>query len=140
MTDDEPAAAAAAAASIAAASPSSSGSVTRGMRALLARRDDAMAAGATPVGWKTGFNTPAIRELFGLTDPLVGYLVDTGVSPDGATVSLAGWSAAAVEVELAIRVGAHGSVAGMAPALELVDLGISFDDIEVSTPGPWQPA
>ncbi len=105
--------------------------VARGMRALLARRDDALAAGAMPVGWKIGFNTPPIQEHFGLTDPVVGYLVDTGVSPDGATVSLTGWGAAAVEVELAIRVGAHGSVAGMAPALELVDLDISFDDIAV---------
>ena len=52
------------------------------------------------------------------------------MSPDGATVSLAGWGAPAVEVEVAIRVGPDGAVAGLAPALELVDLDISFDDIE----------
>jgi 2-keto-4-pentenoate hydratase len=78
--------------------------VSRGMRALLARRDAALAAGAAPVGWKIGFNTPAIQAHFGLTD--------------------------AVEVEVALRVGADGGVAGLAPALELVDLAISFDDIE----------
>ena len=116
MTDRDPAASAAA--------------VSRGMRALLARRDAALAAGAAPVGWKIGFNTPAIQEHFGLTDPVVGYLTDAGVSPDGATVALAGWGAPAVEVEVAIRVGAGGAVAGLAPALELVDLDISFDDIE----------
>ena len=104
--------------------------VSRGMRAQLARRDAELAGGAAPVGWKIGFNTPAIQEHFGLTEAVVGYMVDTGVRPDGATVSLAGWAAPAVEVEVAVRVGADGGVAGLAPALELVDLDISFDDIE----------
>ncbi len=98
--------------------------VARGMRALLARRDGELAAGARPVGWKIGFNTAAIQEHLGLSDPVVGYLVDTGLTPDGATVSLAGWTAPAVEVELAIRVGDDGGVAGLAPALELVDLDL----------------
>ena len=104
--------------------------VTRGMRSQLARRDAALAAGATPVGWKIGFNTPAIQAHFGLSDAVVGFMVDTGVSPDGTTVSLAGWTAPAVEVEVAVRVGADGEVTGLAPALELVDLDISFEDIE----------
>src|ERR1700722_18693723 len=105
-------------------------SVSRGMRVMLASREAALAAGAVPVGWKIGFNTPSIQEHFGLTEAVVGYLTDTRVSPDGATVSLAGWGAPAVEVEVAIRVGPDGAVAGLAPALELVDLAISFDDIE----------
>lgn len=109
---------------------SSAASVTRGMRSLLARRDAALADGAVAVGWKIGFNTPAIQEHFGLSDAVVGYLTDAGVSPDGATVSLAGWGAPAVEVEVAVRVGPDGGIAGLAPALELVDLAISFDDIE----------
>ena len=103
--------------------------VARGMRAQLARRDADLAAGAAPVGWKIGFNTPAIQQHFGLTDPVVGYLLDTGVTHDGATVALDGWVNPAVEVELAVRVGEDGSVAGLAPALELVDLDIDFDDI-----------
>ena len=105
-------------------------SVTRGMRALLARRDAALAAGGAPVGWKIGFNTPAIQQHFGLTDAVVGFLLDTGVWPDGATVSLAGWGTPALEVEVAVRVGDDGEVAGLAPALELVDLAEPFDDIE----------
>jgi 2-oxo-hept-3-ene-1,7-dioate hydratase len=104
--------------------------VTRGMQAQLAGRAAALDAGAAPVGWKIGFNTPAIQAHFGLTDAVVGYMVDTGVSPDGATVSLAGWAAPAVEVEVAVRVGPGATVAGLAPALELVDLDISFGDIE----------
>jgi 2-keto-4-pentenoate hydratase len=107
-----------------------SASVSRGMRAMLADRDAALAAGAVAVGWKIGFNTAAIQEHFGLTDAVVGYMTDAAVSADGATVSLAGWGAPAVEVEVAVRVGDDGAVAGLAPALELVDLDISFDDIE----------
>ena len=103
--------------------------VARGMRAQLARRDADLAAGAAPVGWKIGFNTPAIQQHFGLTEPVVGYLLDTGVAPDGATVPLDGWVNPAVEVELAVRVGEDGGVAGLGPALELVDLDIDFDDI-----------
>ncbi len=104
--------------------------VSRGMRAMLASRDAALAAGAVAVGWKIGFNTPAVQEHFGLTDAVVGYMTDTGVAADGATVSLAGWAAPALEVEVAVRVGDDGAVAGLAPALELVDLDISFDEIE----------
>jgi 2-keto-4-pentenoate hydratase len=106
------------------------GAVERGMRALLARRHDELAEGAAAVGWKIGFNTPAIQAHFGLNDPVVGYLTDAGVTPDGSTVSVAGWTAPAVEVELALRVGDDGGVAGIGPALELVDLDMPIADIE----------
>jgi 2-oxo-hept-3-ene-1,7-dioate hydratase len=111
--------------------PDVSEAVTRGMRALLARRDADLCAGARSVGWKIGFNTPAIQEHFGLAQPVVGYLTDAGLTADGATVPLAGWAAPAVEVEVAIRVGPDLGVAGLAPALELVDLGMPFHDIEM---------
>ncbi len=42
------------------------GAVARGMRALLARREAELAGGARPVGWKIGFNGPAIQQHFGL--------------------------------------------------------------------------
>jgi 2-oxo-hept-3-ene-1,7-dioate hydratase len=100
------------------------------MRAQLARREADIADGATPVGWKIGFNTPAIQEAFGLTEAVVGYLIDARVSTGILPLSLDDWVSPAVEVEVAIRVGADLEVAGLAPALELVDLDISFDDIE----------
>ena len=100
------------------------------MRAQLARRDADLADGAAPVGWKIGFNTPAIQEAFGLTEAVVGYLTDSRVVTGMLPVSLEGWVNPAVEVEVAIRVGTDLEVAGLAPALELVDLDISFDDIE----------
>ncbi len=107
-----------------------SAALSRGMRLLLARRAAEIAGGAVPVGWKIGFNAPAVQQHFGLSEAVIGYLMDTGVSPDGATVAVGGWTAPAVEVEVAIRVGDHGEVAGLAPALELVDLDLPFDDLE----------
>jgi 2-keto-4-pentenoate hydratase len=108
----------------------SGGAVARGARAMLARRDRELAAGARGIGWKIGFNSPVIQEHFGLSEPVVGYLLDTGVVTDGATVAVADWAAPAVEVEVAIRVGGGGGVGGLAPALELVDLDMPFDGIE----------
>lgn len=110
--------------------PDSSAAVNRGMQTLLVRRSDDLAGGAVGIGWKIGFDTPAIQEHFGLTDAVVGYLTDTRVVEPDARVSLAGWVAPAVEVELAVRVGDDGDIAGVGPALELVDLDITFDDIE----------
>jgi 2-keto-4-pentenoate hydratase len=104
--------------------------VHAGMRALLARRSAELAGGATAVGWKIGFNTPAIQTHFGITGAVVGYLTDTTVMNAGRPIDLAGWQAPALEVEVAIRVGHGGGVAGLAPALELVDLDLPFDRLE----------
>lgn len=111
-------------------SDSGAGPVDRGMRTLLDRRADELSQGVVGIGWKIGFDTPAIQQHLGLDEAVVGYLTDTRVVEPGATVSLGGWVAPAVEVELAVRVGDDGDVAGLGPALELVDLDISFDDIE----------
>ena len=94
------------------------------------RRDADVAAGASPIGWKIGFNTPAIQQHFGLAETVVGYLTDTRVFDAAAPIHIARWGAPAVEVEMAVRVGDGGAVDGLAPALELVDLGEPFDDIE----------
>jgi 2-oxo-hept-3-ene-1,7-dioate hydratase len=111
------------------------GTVARGMRALLARRDGQVADGARQIGWKVGFNTPAIQQHFGLDSAVVGYMLDTGVVPDGATVSVGDWTAPALEVEVAILVGDDGRVVALAPALELVDMDVSFDDLELVLAG-----
>jgi len=106
--------------------------VTVGMKTLLERRAKDVAGGATPIGWKIGMNGEAIQQHFGLDGPVVGYLTDASVLRGGpdAPVSLAGWEGPALEVEVAVRVGADGAVAALAPALELVDLNLPFDDIE----------
>jgi len=108
----------------------SSDGVASGMRALLARRSAELAGGATAVGWKIGFNTPAIQAHFGISGAVVGYLTDTTVMDGGQPIDLTGWSGPALEVEVAVRVGDDGGVAALAPALELVDLDLPFDRLE----------
>jgi 2-oxo-hept-3-ene-1,7-dioate hydratase len=100
------------------------------MRALLAARHKELAAGASAVGWKVAFNVPAVQELFGLDGPVVGFLNTTTVRADGAVIDLTGWQSPALEVEVALRVGPDGRVSAVAPALELVDLDLPFDDLQ----------
>jgi 2-keto-4-pentenoate hydratase len=100
------------------------------MRALLARRKSELAGGAQSVGWKIGLNAPALQEHFGLSGPVVGYLTDASVRELGVPIDIGTWDHPALEVEVAIRIGADGGVAALAPALELVDLNLGFDEIE----------
>jgi 2-keto-4-pentenoate hydratase len=104
--------------------------VDAGMRALLARREDELAGGALSVGWKIGINASALQAHFGLSGPVVGYLTDATVHEPGVPIDIASWTHPALEVEVAIRIGSDGAVAALAPALELVDLNLGFDEIE----------
>jgi 2-oxo-hept-3-ene-1,7-dioate hydratase len=104
--------------------------VAAGMRALLARRAAELEAGAEAIGWKIGFNARAVQESFGLEGPVVGYLTDSTARAPGDVIVLKGWHQPALEVEVAIRVGADGGVAALAPALELVDLDLPAGGLE----------
>jgi 2-keto-4-pentenoate hydratase len=104
--------------------------VSNGMRALWARRNEELEAGATAVGWKVGLNAKGLQDHFGIQGPVVGYLTDKTVIDAGDDIAINGWLRPALEVEVAIRVGPDGGVATLAPALELVDLDRPFDRIE----------
>ena len=105
-------------------------SVAAGMRALLARRDAELAAGAQPVGWKVGFNLPAVWPQLGIDAPVAGYLTSATVVEPGSEVPLAGWTGPTLEPEIAITVGEDGGVAVLAPAIEVVDVDLPFEDVE----------
>ncbi|HUC05845.1 MAG TPA: hypothetical protein VL961_10630 [Acidimicrobiales bacterium] len=102
--------------------PDVTAAVAAGMRALLQRRRTELAAGGRPVGWKVGLDGPAVQRHFGLSGPVVGYLTSSTVLEPGVAVSVGGWRHPALEVEVAVSVGNDGGVAGLAAALELVDL------------------
>lgn len=82
----------------------------------------ALDSGAQRVGWKIGFNAPAVQEALGLPHSVVGHLTTaTLVGADGAH-SLAGAQNPLAEPEIAILVGPDHSIAGLSAALELIDM------------------
>jgi 2-keto-4-pentenoate hydratase len=94
-------------------------SVERGTAALLTRRREILAQGAEPIGWKVGFNVPAIQEKLGIDGPLAGFLTSDGLLEDGSE-----WDdlPVVVESEVAVELGPDGrSIVALLPALELAD-------------------
>ena len=81
-----------------------------------------LASGAQRVGWKIGFNAPAVQEPLGLPHSVIGHLTTaTLVGADGAH-SLAGAKNPLAEPEIAILVGPDHSVAGLSAAIEVIDM------------------
>jgi 2-keto-4-pentenoate hydratase len=109
--------------------------VAPGMRAQLARRDAELSAGAEPLGWKIGINVPAVQELLGIDAPVAGYMTSRSPVEPGGREDVSGWTAPMLEPEVAIRVGEAGTVAALAPAIELVDVDLPFEDIEAILAG-----
>jgi 2-keto-4-pentenoate hydratase len=107
--------------------------IVRGMTAQLAMRRQRLDAGDRPLGWKVGFGAPAVLERFKIGGPLIGFLTQNARVDPGSTVSLAGWSKPVAEPEVAVHIGrevapgadretATAAIAGISPAIELVDL------------------
>lgn len=111
-------------------------SVNRGTAALLMRRREILAQGAEPVGWKIGFNVPAIQERLGLDRPLAGFLTSDGLLADGDGWSLADRGEVVVESEVAIELGPDAAtIAALLPALELADPPDLEQDVETILAG-----
>jgi 2-keto-4-pentenoate hydratase len=115
--------------------------IARGMAVQLAARRARIAAGDRPLGWKVGFGAPAAMAKFQITAPLVGYLMQSGALASGATASLKGWTKPVTEPEIAVIIGhdlapggdrdaAAAAIAALAPAIELADARLPFDDPE----------
>ena len=111
------------------------------MLAQLTERRRRIEDGEAPLGWKLGMGVPAAMAKLGTDAPLVGYLLAPARVDDGGTVSLDGWGTAKLEPEIAVHMGAdlaagasradaEAAIAGLGPAIELVDLDPSADDPE----------
>jgi 2-keto-4-pentenoate hydratase len=107
--------------------------VVRGMRAQLELRRARLAAGDKALGWKVGFGAPAMLQQLKVSGPLVGFLTQNARVQSGASVSLAGWAKPVAEPEIAVHIGrdvaagsdrdtAAAAIAGISPAIELVDV------------------
>jgi 2-keto-4-pentenoate hydratase len=115
--------------------------VAAGMRAQLARRRERLAAGETALGWKVGFGAPAAMQTLGITAPIVGYLLRSGLRDSGAEVSFAGWIKPVVEPEIALHIGTdvpggadrattQAAIAAIGPAFELADVDLPPQDVQ----------
>jgi 2-keto-4-pentenoate hydratase len=94
----------------------------------------ALEGGAERVGWKIGLNVPEIQARLGLREPVIGHLTsDTQLEPGGAYPAGSAVSLRA-EPEVALELGrdvgpeadeqdARDALAGVGPAIELVDVG-----------------
>jgi 2-keto-4-pentenoate hydratase len=112
--------------------------VLRGMERQLELRRRLLDDGARPLGWKLGLGTPAAMEKLGTTAPLVGFITDRGLLRDGASCAVGGWAKPMAEPEVAVHVGADvprgadretaaAAIAGLGPAVELVDVDDGAD-------------
>lgn len=115
--------------------------ILRGMTQQLEMRRARLAAGEKPLGWKVGFGAPAVLAKLGLSGPLIGFLLQSGRLPSGATVALSGWTKPAAEPEIAIYLArdlagevsaeeAQAAIGALGPAIELVDVHTPPDDVE----------
>jgi 2-keto-4-pentenoate hydratase len=114
--------------------------VAAGLPRQLERRARLLADGAEPVGWKVGFNMPAVQQAFGITDPISGFLTTATLVSAGGRHSLAGAGRPMAEPEVAIHVGAElepdcgraeaqAAIAALGPAIEVADVDPSLTDL-----------
>ena len=89
--------------------------------AMLERRREVLASGAEALGWKVGFNVPAVQQKLGIEAPLAGFLSTAGLLADGGTYSTEGRPTVA-EPEVAVELGDDGrTIVALLPALEVAD-------------------
>lgn len=93
--------------------------------------------GERVVGWKVGFTNAALQERHGVTEPVLGFMLGSGVFGSGDAVPIARFVAVGVEVEVAflLRSDLAGpgvttasallAVEGAMPSFELVDFRLS---------------
>ena len=114
--------------------------IIAGMRDQLAARDELLRSGERQLGWKVGFGAPAALEKLGTDRPLVGFLLESAQLADGAAVPIGGWTAPALEPEIAVHLRSdvpadaawdhvRDAIGGLSAAIELADV----------TPPPTEP-
>lgn len=97
--------------------------------------------GARRVGWKIGLNVPEIQGKLGLREAVIGFLTSATQLQPGGDYSGGDAVELRAEPEIAIRIGrdlaanadadaAREAIAGVAPALELVDVGRPPSDFQ----------
>jgi 2-keto-4-pentenoate hydratase len=111
------------------------------MAAQLLMRRELLSSGARHLGWKIGFGSRAAMQRLDTHAPLFGFLTDRGLVESGSTVSIAGWTRAVFEPEVAVHLGSgvpsgadeaavRAAISGLGPAIELADIDPAVQDVE----------
>ena len=109
--------------------------VLDGLREQLGSWRAEVKGGASRVGWKIGFNVPAVQQRLGIDSEVIGHLTTATRLEPGGEYSAAGSVRLVAEPEVAVEIGPGGSVIGYAPAIELVDIDRDFDDVQAIVAG-----
>jgi 2-keto-4-pentenoate hydratase len=116
------------------------------MRAQMELRQRLLDGGAKQIGWKVGLGAPAMQIKFGLTAPVVGFLLDRAELASSATVSLADWKKPVAEAEIAAYIGkdlhagadrndVRRAIAALGPAIELADIDGPMENLQATLAG-----
>ncbi len=113
-------------------------------RVQLGLLDIKLAHGEHQAGWKVGLTADAMREMFGGTEPVFGYLLESGKFASGHAFEFASLRNPMVENEILITMGedlagpdarpvdARRAIEAIAPAFEIVEMRGS--DMRVDLP------
>ena len=105
--------------------------IQRALEKALVERGDRV------VGWKAGFTNATLQETYGVSEPVLGFLLASGVFGSGDAVPASRFVSLGLEVELAFvmkaalegpgvtPVSALLAVEGAVPAFELIDFRMS---------------
>ena len=105
--------------------------IQRALEKTLVERGDRV------VGWKAGFTNATLQETYGVSEPVLGFLLASGVFGSGDAVPASRFVSLGLEVELAFvmkaalegpgvtPVSALLAVEGAVPAFELIDFRMS---------------
>jgi 2-oxopent-4-enoate/cis-2-oxohex-4-enoate hydratase len=100
--------------------------------ALQRRLEEALVGrGERVVGYKVGFTTAALQERHGVTEPVLGFLLASGVFGSGDSVPLARFVAIGVEVEIAFLLAADLAGPGVTPASALLAVAGAIPSFEL---------
>lgn len=89
------------------------------------------ASNGSPIGIKAGITNTDLQQMFGLDEPLIGLLSESGEAQGGSVLAYSPHRL--IECEMAVTVSADGSPIEIGPAVEFVSL--DFARPEDMTPG-----
>ncbi|MHB8573687.1 MAG: 2-keto-4-pentenoate hydratase [Candidatus Dormibacteria bacterium] len=115
--------------------------VANGMEAQMSMRRHQLSSGARHLGWKVGFSTRSAMDRMGISAPLFGFMTDRSLLQTGSSLSIAGWTRAVIEPEVAVYLGENvpagadeaavrAAISGLGPAVEVADLDPDVQDVE----------